>query len=79
MTDNYKFFSNKKCEYYPCHPLPPGEDLNCLFCFCPLYSRSDCGGDFTILDNGIKDCSECTLVHGISGYSHVISKLMEDL
>ena len=30
-TKNYQFYSNKKCEFYPCHK---GEkEINCLFCF----------------------------------------------
>ena len=48
MSDNYKFFQNTKCEYYPCHKLENEADFNCLFCFCPLYMLKDkCGGNFT--------------------------------
>jgi Zn-finger protein len=34
-------------------------DLNCFFCYCPLYDEVKCGGDYVILDNGLKDCSDC--------------------
>lgn len=73
MKNCYKYFSNKECKYYPCHDTK-GRDINCLFCFCPLYS-SDCGGNFKILPNGIKDCSDCVLVHTDGGYDYVIEKL----
>jgi Zn-finger protein len=77
----YKFFSNKECEYYPCHKMPEGEELNCLFCYCPLYALGrDCGGDYRITEKGIKDCTPCTLCHGADGYAHVrerISSVLE--
>ena len=66
-------FMNVDCEYYPCHDL---RAVNCLFCFCPLY-RLDCGGDFRILPNGDKDCSDCTIPHEKDGYKIVIRKLRE--
>ena len=73
---SYKFFSNKECEYYPCHKIAEGEEFNCLFCFCPLYSMGEkCGGNFTILGNNIKDCSNCTFPHRKDNYDKVIEKL----
>jgi hypothetical protein len=67
---SYKKFKNKECEFFPCHKT---EHLNCLFCFCPLYnSKYDCGGDYTILSNGIKDCSECLIPHSETGYDDII-------
>ncbi len=69
--NSHKFFANTDCEYYPCHNFPR---LNCLFCFCPLY-RLDCGGQFVILDNGLKDCSLCDLPHREDGWERVVSKL----
>ena len=53
------FFEKKACNYYPCHDL---KEINCKLCFCPLYDK-DCKGDFTILKNGLKDCSNCTIPH----------------
>jgi iron complex transport system ATP-binding protein len=49
--------------------------INCVFCFCPLYEWPECGGNFKMLKNGIKDCSKCTLPHERGDY--VIKKLKE--
>ena len=71
----YRFFENKDCEYYPCHKA---ERINCLFCFCPLYDMSDCGGNFRVLktENGdVKDCSACLIPHSEGGYDYVTSRL----
>lgn len=68
---SYKHFSNKQCEYYPCHRL---ENQNCLFCFCPLYFLDDCGGDFKIT-NGFKDCSDCIKNHDENSYEFVLNRL----
>lgn len=71
---NYSFFSNKDCEYYPCHNI---EEINCLFCFCPLYNKESCGGNFKILENGTKDCSNCNIPHDSEkSYLYIISKIM---
>jgi Zn-finger protein len=69
---NFKKFQNKDCEFYPCHDTV---DINCLFCFCPLYAFVDCGGDYTILDNGVKDCSKCLLPHTTNGYDYIVERL----
>lgn len=61
---NYDFFQNKQCEYFPCHTGMDPEKFSCMFCYCPLYCLGDkCGGDFTYLENGIKDCSACLRPH----------------
>ena len=70
---SYNFFQNKECEYFPCHPIKDTCSFSCLFCFCPLYSNMDCGGQFHILDNGWKDCSNCMIPH--YNYDYVIQKL----
>lgn len=69
---SHKYFRNDACEYYPCHRIA---DINCLFCFCPLY-HLDCGGNFTLLKNGKKDCTDCLLPHSPDGYEYVIEKLV---
>ncbi len=76
---NYRFFCNKKCEYFPCHKTDNPEEFNCMFCYCPLYTLGkDCGGSFTYLPNGIKDCSACILPHiKEKGYEHVQKKMRE--
>lgn len=66
----YKKFINKQCEYYPCHN---SKNINCLFCFCPLYAYKNCGGQFLILKNGIKDCSSCLIPHSNQGYEYIIN------
>ena len=74
MKNNYAYFQNKDCEYYPCHKTD-GEDFNCLFCFCPLYSiGKECGGNFVYTEDGVKDCSGCVIPHTVEGYDYIISK-----
>lgn len=56
---HYAYFSNRECEYFPCHKGADQENFNCLFCYCPLYVLGDrCGGKFVYLPNGYKDPSE---------------------
>ena len=70
--NHYRWFTNKKCEYYPCHEF---DEINCLFCFCPLYFNDDCGGEYTILKSGIKDCSNCIIPHSAEGYDYIVEEL----
>lgn len=71
----YKFFSNRECEYFPCHAVTNKEDFNCLFCYCPLYTLGDkCGGNFRYTENGTKDCSLCMIPHHKDAYDHILSK-----
>lgn len=72
-----RFFCNKECEWFPCHSASSPEDFNCLFCYCPLIPYPDCGGNYMILDNGWKDCSNCTLPHKPEGYSYILEKIIE--
>lgn len=75
---NYKFFSNTKCEYFPCHKTNDSENFNCLFCYCPLYALKDkCGGNFRYTEKGIKDCTNCTLPHQRKNYDYIIGKFKE--
>lgn len=76
MKNSYKFFQNKECEWFPCHSTSCKEDFSCLMCFCPLYTYKDCGGNCQILENGIKDCSNCTIPH--FNYDYIIQKLTEN-
>ncbi|PJI09607.1 MULTISPECIES: cysteine-rich small domain-containing protein [Clostridium] len=76
MSENYKFFQHKNCEYFPCHKVKNEENFNCLFCYCPLYFLENCGGnnkDF----HGIKDCSNCLIPHSPKGYDHIVNKIKE--
>lgn len=72
---SYKYFKNNKCEYFPCHNTANIDNFNCLFCYCPLYTFEECNGNYTILENGIKDCSQCLIPH--KQYEFIVSKLIE--
>ena len=75
---NYEFFQNKECEYFPCHKCENPENFSCLFCYCPLYTLGDkCGGNFTYLENGIKDCANCLKPHRRENYSKIMEKFPE--
>lgn len=71
MSKKHQFFENQECEFYPCHL--DMDKINCLFCYCPLYT-TDCGGDYNNIA-GIKDCSQCTLPHQIGGYEFILEGL----
>ena len=78
MSENYKFFSHKECEYFPCHPTDDPDNFNCLFCYCPLFALGEnCGGSFTYLEDGTKDCSNCVRPHKRDQYDTVVSKWEE--
>ncbi|MEE1027135.1 MAG: cysteine-rich small domain-containing protein [Agathobacter sp.] len=74
-TENFKYFKHDKCEFFPCHKGIDLKDFNCLFCYCPLYMLGkDCGGEFRILDNGIKSCENCNIPHIAKNYDYIVSK-----
>lgn len=72
----FSYFCNTNCEYFPCHQTNATE-FNCLFCYCPLYEYEDCGGNFTYLKNGFKDCSTCLLPHRKENYGLILERLQE--
>ncbi len=77
MENNFSYFENKDCVYFPCHE-GAGECFNCLFCYCPLYALGDkCGGNFKYIEEGIKDCSQCLVPHSENGYAYIMSKYPE--
>ena len=64
MTENsYRFFSNRECQYYPCHEGI--EEMNCLFCYCPLYERRHCPGN----------PEKCTFPHQAENYDVIMQFL----
>ena len=70
-----RFFLNRECEYFPCHGF---DELNCLFCYCPLYTYEDCGGAPIYVRSGervIKDCSGCRFPHIRENYDEVMRRL----
>ena len=73
--NSYKFFQNKSCKYFPCHSNVSEKDFNCMFCYCPLYSKKECGGNYRILENGVKDCSGCVIPHGRNSWGIIQGKL----
>lgn len=77
---HYSFYSNRECEYYPCHAHGNPDNFNCLFCYCPLYVLGEnCGGNFTYLSNGYKDCSQCLYPHRPENYLHITKRYKEIL
>lgn len=78
---NFKFFSHRACEFFPCHAVKDPESFNCLFCYCPLYALGEeCGGNFQYTKNGVKDCTNCLIPHSPGGYDYVterFSKIVE--
>ena len=74
--EHYQFCQNPECEFFPCHQGVKEEEFNCLFCYCPLYALGDtCGGNFTYLENGIKDCSHCLVPHRKENYGKIMEKM----
>ncbi len=75
LAPAYAFCQNPRCEYFPCHKTDRVEDFSCQFCYCPLYLIPDCGGNFTMLNGKIKDCSTCLIPH--FHYDYINKKLGE--
>ena len=76
--NDYSFFQNRECAYFPCHAGADKETFNCLFCYCPLYALGErCGGKFTYTEKGIKNCTDCRLPHSEGGYEYVLSKFSQ--
>ncbi len=80
MKHSSNFFENKDCKYYPCHDGL--DELNCLFCYCPLYPLKNCPGNFITLeveDEKIKDCSGCTFPHRVENYEVIMKTLSKSI
>ena len=75
MKNSYRHFTNRQCEYFPCHDAPDPEHFNCLFCYCPLYALGDkCGGNFTYTESGVKSCIKCSLPHNRNSYGYIMEQ-----
>jgi Zn-finger protein len=70
---HYAFFEYRQCEFFPCHKGL--KELNCLFCFCPVYTDWNCPGKWSLTPDGVKDCSKCTKFHRRSGYDQLMEYL----
>ena len=77
--NDFNHFQNVDCRYFPCHDTVPLEDFNCLFCYCPLMFIGECGGRYTIMESGFKDCSKCTRNHDKDSWKFVIARLREHM
>lgn len=59
-------FTNRACEFFPCHSGIEPDQFNCLYCYCPLIDK-ECPGPYKTIQGKyreeIKDCSGCTLPH----------------
>ena len=77
MTENsHAFFANTACRYYPCHEGL--REMNCLFCYCPLYGMNPCPGSPEFIESHgrlIKSCAGCTFPHRAENYEKIIACL----
>ena len=76
MENSYRFFENRDCKYFPCHKEL--EDFNCLFCYCPFYTRENCPGKPEYKEyqgKRIKVCTNCTFPHRPENYELMIKLL----
>ena len=80
MSENYKIFTHRSCEFFPCHAGADPDNFNCLFCYCPLYALGRrCGGNFVYTDDGIKDCTNCLVPHIPKNYAYITSRYRDIL
>lgn len=81
MRSNY--FCNVECEYFPCHSGMDKEGFNCLFCYCPLYTKVSCPGNpqyvTGMAGQRIKDCSQCSFPHIPDNYDRIVAALTDCL
>ncbi len=59
--------------------MPGNKGVNCLFCYCPLFSMDDCPGKYHYVEkNGrmIKSCVDCSFIHDADNYE-IILKLLK--
>jgi len=65
--NNYKFFQNTDCKYYPCHKGLTS--INCMFCYCPLFTTEQCQNKLQF------DCANCLFPHKRTNYKKVVDLL----
>lgn len=76
MEHSHRFFENKDCKYYPCHKGV--EEFNCLFCYCPMYTKEKCPGSPKYSqkeDRIIKVCTDCNFPHRPENYEVILRML----
>ncbi|MBR1635454.1 MAG: metal-binding protein [Lachnospiraceae bacterium] len=75
-----RFFANTACQYYPCHK--GADEINCLFCYCPFYHRSDCPGNPVYKQKGdrlVKACTNCIFPHEAKNYGRIQEMISQNL
>ena len=78
MKNSFYYFENRECQYYPCHKGMA--EMNCLFCYCPLYALGEnCGGNFRYTQKGIKDCTNCLRPHIRENYPEITAQMRDIL
>ena len=80
MNNSHRFFENTECRFYPCHRGI--EEINCLFCYCPLYHLGGCPGSPSFMEKDgrmIKVCTDCTFPHRAENYDKVTERLKRDI
>lgn len=80
MENSHRFFENRACQYFPCHKGL--EELNCLFCYCPLYHMEKCPGKPDYLEKKgkrIKVCKDCSFPHRPENYDLVMGYLKGEI
>lgn len=78
MKNSFRYFENRECKYYPCHR--DMEEMNCLFCYCPLYFLPDCPGTREQIEKDgriIQSCLNCDYPHRSENYGNMIRILRE--
>ena len=61
MENSYRYFENRACKYYPCHEVE-NDEMNCLFCFCPLYEREHCPGNPEYINSKGRVIKSCDII-----------------
>ena len=73
MDNSHRYFENRDCNYHPCHEGI--EEMNCLFCYCPLYHIESCPGSPRYTEKSgrqVKVCTGCTFPHRAENYDRII-------
>ncbi|MFR6561455.1 MAG: cysteine-rich small domain-containing protein [Eubacterium ventriosum] len=75
----FSYFSHRKCEFFPCHKNADGNNFNCLFCYCPLYTLGDkCGWRILgIWIMGLRIARDCLYPHFKENYGKVVERFSE--
>ena len=80
MENSYRFFENRDCRFYPCHK--DMKEINCLFCYCPLYAMEYCPGsaEYKCRDGrAFKVCTDCRYPHEPENYDDMMRILREQI